>query len=122
MARRNGCEEGMKPQDMIGLVSGSDASFLARWAGICRDAQMAEDDWIAKLRADDVKAARPDDGWVDRKKSVLQLIYPHFNDGATVGCTVALGSPQSYRLVKLTDFRRGSFGSEYFSFEPVETV
>ncbi|MEL6237035.1 MAG: hypothetical protein AAFO57_00200 [Pseudomonadota bacterium] len=112
----------MKPQDMIGLVSGSDATFLARWATICRDAQVAEDAWIAKLRADGVKAAHPDDYWVDRKTNVLQLVYPHFNDGVKVGCTVALGSPTGYRLVKLTGYRRGSFSGEYFSFEPMEGV
>lgn len=112
----------MKPQNMTGIVSVGDAAFLARWADICHDAQVAEDAWIAKLRADGVKAAHPDDGWVDRKENVLQLIYPHFNDGAEVGSTVALGSPESYRLVRLTDFRRGSFGGEYFSFEPVEVL
>jgi hypothetical protein len=58
--------------------------------------------WIAALRAAGIAAAHPDDGWVDRRRQTLELVYPDFNDGVQIGSRVALGRPDRYRVVRLT--------------------
>jgi hypothetical protein len=81
-----------------------------KWARLEGDAYT--DNWIYDLRAAGVKAARYDDGWVDRQRNeVLISPYAHFNDGAGVGDTVALGSYTMYRLVRLTHMARRMFSS-----------
>lgn len=98
------------------VVNTSDPEFARTWNQVCADHKRAEDAWIARLRRHGVKAAHPDDGWVDRASNSLQFVYPQFNDGARVGDIVALGWPDRYRIVMLTGFRRGSFGGEYWLF------
>jgi hypothetical protein len=58
-----------------------------------RSYRIEEDRWVADLRAGGVKAAHPDDGWVDRKRDRVHLCYPQFDDGVEIGDTIALGSP-----------------------------
>jgi hypothetical protein len=59
--------------------------------------------WIARLRAHGVKAAHPDDGWVDRRQNKVHLCYPQFNDGLEVGDLLALGDPfGGTRFVRVT--------------------
>lgn len=58
-------------------------------------------EWIAKLRAAGVKAAHPDDGWVDREADTVHLCYPQFNDGLGVGDLLALGGPERSRIVRV---------------------
>ena len=92
----------MKPIEMIGLASGN-PEFVARWDAGCREQQREQDRWVEKLRSEGVKAAHPDDGWVDRKENTVNLCYPQFNDGLQVGDVMALGWPDSHRLVKITE-------------------
>lgn len=106
------------------LVSG-DPAMVALWLDVCREMNAAQEAWIAELRAQGVKAAHPDDGWVDRKNNTLQFVYPQFNDGAEAGDLVALGWPpksrssRTHRIVRLKELKRTTF-SEYWAFEPVE--
>jgi len=65
-----------------------------------------ERQWVAALRAAGVKAAHPDDGWVDREHSEVQFVYPQFNDGVTEGDVIALGWHDGHRLVRITQVRR----------------
>jgi len=61
-------------------------------------------DAIKKLREQGVKAAHPDDGWVNREKNTVRLEYPIFNDNPQVGDLIALGWPwRGYRLVLVTE-------------------
>lgn len=76
--------------------------FLEVFYRCQQEQQEKEETWIAKLRADGVKAAHPDDGWVDRKCKTVHFAYPQFNDGAGVGDRVALGTENEYRIVTLT--------------------
>lgn len=71
------------------------------------DRRMAEEEgeWVARLRADGVKAAHPDDGWVDRHLNEVYLCYPQFNDGLGIGARLALGWPDRYRIVRVTGSR-----------------
>lgn len=88
------------------------------------DREMADERtaWIAELRAKGVKAAHPDDGWVDREASVLTLVYPQFNDGVSPGDLVALGWPPGSfkcktRLVRLTMSARRFWDEKSWHFE-----
>lgn len=98
----------------IGLARG-DASFVARWADICRQGQREHDEWVESLRAQGIKAAHPDDGWVDREKSTVHFAYPQFNDGVKVGDQIALGWPGKHnktRIVTITAHVPGLFSPE----------
>ena len=69
------------------------------------DAEIAAEkrEWIADLRARHVRAAHPDDGWVDREANTVRLIYPQYSDDVEVGALLALGSPGSKtRIVRIT--------------------
>ena len=113
----------MSALNYIGLASG-DPEFVAWWNAGCREDHTSEQRWIADLRAKDVKAAHPDDGWVDRKANSFQFAYPQFNDGAGVGDRVALGWHfAKTRIVRITRIERSKFFPElvtYF-FEPDRT-
>ncbi len=98
----------MKPIDMIGLVTTSSPEFAKTWADACRQGQVEQDNWIAALRAEGVKAAHPDDGWVDRERNEVRPSYPQFNDGVAVGDVIALGWPSRHRLVRVTSV--GTYG------------
>ena len=76
--------------------------FVTEFAWITEKQHEDEAAWIARLRAGRVAAAHPDDGWVDRENNAIYFAYPQFNDGVCVGCVVALGDEEEYRLVKIT--------------------
>ena len=76
--------------------------------------------WIASLREQGVKAAHPDDGWVNRDRNEVYLSYPDFNDGLGVGDLLALGWPWGdTRIVRVTGKRTPyvSIDMTYWSFE-----
>lgn len=75
---------------------------VALWHDICDKQETTKRDWIAKLRAKGVKAAHPDDGWVDRENSTVCFCYPQFDDGPQVGDRIALGWPDGHRVVIVT--------------------
>lgn len=87
-------------------------------------AQREQDEWVAKLRARGVKAAHPDDGWVNKKENKLCFCYPQFNDGAGVGDLVALGYPWMHksgsRIVRLTAREEDRVVGPWWYFEEVE--
>lgn len=86
-----------------GTVSG-DPEAVARAVKIDKDMAAQQRAWIAQLRADGVKAAHPDDGWVDREKNAVSLCYPQFNDGLDIGDRLALGWPwHNTRIVRIVD-------------------
>ena len=106
----------MNAQEMIGLCSTSNPSFAKLWADICIEGERKEKEWIATLRQQGVKAAHPNDGWVDREKNELHFCYPQFNDGAKEGDIVALGWPSDppgkTKFVRLTGHRKMRFISD----------
>lgn len=92
----------MNALDMIPLAFGR-PDMVARWAQICREAHDRDEAWIAMLRREGIKAAHPDDGWVDREKNTVCFAYPQFNDGAGVGDKIALGwASGKWRIVTIT--------------------
>lgn len=110
---------GMKPIEMIGLVTTSNPGFAKVWAATCRDVQVEQDAWIVGLRAYGVKAAHPDDGWVDRDHNQLYPRYPQFNGGVTVGDIIALGWPDQYRLVRVTGFLQNAWLGQMWAFDQI---
>lgn len=109
----------MSSLNYIGLASG-DHEFVARWNAGCREQHNVEQQWIADLRAKGVKAAQPDDGWVDRNENSVKFAYPQFNDGVQVGDTIALGWHDRSRLVKVTRIEKPRFCGtlDTYFFEP----
>jgi hypothetical protein len=97
-----------------------DPGFIETWNAVRQ--QMADEQqiWIANLREQGVKAAHPDDGWVNRKENFVYLEYCQYNDGLKVGDVLALGWPGDHRLVRITEKEEDSmFGQVYWHFEPV---
>lgn len=114
-------KEYVGPQGERVSSNGSTAgdSFVALYAKVCAEDREQERQWIASLRLQGVKAAHPDDGWIDRKKSLLHFAYPQFNDGAAPGDLVALGWAEKWRIVKLLGVKDGLFGFRQYRFEEV---
>ena len=104
-------------------VSGQ-PEFVALHRSIAVTMEQQQEEWIATLRVAGVKAAHPDDGWVNRKDNYVQFAYPQFNDGAKAGDLIALGWPQwgdkkpRHRIVRLIEFKPGRFGDGSWRFEP----
>ncbi|MFN9913434.1 MAG: hypothetical protein ACK53L_12660, partial [Pirellulaceae bacterium] len=106
----------MNSKDLIPLARGR-PDLVARWASICIDADNKKEAWIAKLRNEGIKAAHPDDGWVDRIKNEVQFVYPQFNDGVCVGDRIALGWPTEWRTVTVVSKTRTGFGRLLWVFD-----
>lgn len=84
--------------------------FVSTMRQVATDMEQSQAEWIAQLRAEGVKAAHPDDGWIDREKNTVTFCYPQFNDGAGAGELVALGWYDRHRLVRLVRPVRQWFG------------
>lgn len=110
--------------DLIPLCSGR-PDFMSTWANICREGHRREQAYNTALRDRGIKAAHPNDGWVDLKNQKLTFTYPHFNDGATSGDLVALGYEfdATTLIVRLTTSTCGVLsGIQWWSYTPVETL
>lgn len=83
-------------------LSASSEEFVNLFNRILLEYERSQHEWIDRLRGKDVRAAHPDDGWVDRVRNSVRFSYPAFNDGVEVGSTIALGDHRKYRLVLVT--------------------
>ena len=109
----------------LGHAPDGTAQMIAK---VAQEMETEEEQWIAALRAQGVKAAHPDDGWVNRKENFVCFCYPQFNDGPKVGDLIALGWPggppkykrNQWRLVRVTAVGVGNFSGmkvHYFEAE-----
>lgn len=81
--------------------------------------RLTEIEWVAKMRSEGIKAAHPDDGWVNRKEHKFTFCYPQFNDGIEVGCKVALGDQYKHRVVLVTGKEETCFRDlVYWKYKP----
>ena len=80
--------------------------FVITYANICRKVQEEKRVWVDMLRSNGIKAAHPDDGWVNRKENKVHFAYPQFDDGISIGDKVALGHPKKWRVVEITDIEQ----------------
>jgi hypothetical protein len=106
---------------MNNITVSGDPEFVVLWYKTGSEMDRQEIDWISQLRAEGIKAAHPDDGWVDRTNNQFQLQYPQFNDGVNEGDLVALGWPsyETCRIVKVTNIGKTMFGCKKYKFEQV---
>lgn len=105
-----------------GLCESSNVEFVATWNKIGDEFEERTRQWVENLREQGIKAAHPDDGWVDREKDIVYLRYPQFNDGVEVGDTIALGWGDKWRLIKVVEVIPCNFGTHRtrYKFEPIK--
>lgn len=109
-------------QDLMRGVSGQ-IGAVAMMRSIATTMEQQQAEWIAALRDAGVKAAHPDDGWVDRERNTVFFCYPQFDDGVAVGDLIALGWPQwnskkpQHRIVRVIGRTCGPL-QERWAFEP----
>jgi len=103
LARSNGSEAGNRA--------------LAVWHRLCDESACRRQEWIRALRQQGIRAAHPDDGWVNRADNEVHLCYPHFDDGLGVGDLLALGwESRGHRVVRVTGVRRTIMGLRWYRF------
>lgn len=66
-------------------------------------------EWINKLMYLGIKAAHPDDGWVDRNKNEILFCYPYFKRNIMLDDKIVLGSWEKYRVVQIDYIKYGNF-------------
>lgn len=104
-----------------GLCKSNNASFIHTYNEIGKKMEDEEKLWVASLKEQGVKAAHPDDGWVDRKNNTVLLQYPQFDNGVEVGDTIALGgSCGKTSLVRVTALMYSPLVGVRYTFEPIE--
>jgi hypothetical protein len=72
-------------------IRSGDREFVDAFREDVDQSEKRELEWIADLRARGFAAAHPDDGWVNRQKNEVELVYPQFDDGVSVGSKIMLG-------------------------------
>ena len=87
-------------------------SFCKTFADVVVEDKHKTREWVDMLRKKDVKAAHPDDGWVDRNINEFHLQYPYFgrNRKIYVNDIIALGDYREYRLVRILAIREVYIG------------
>lgn len=100
-----------------GHCKSNNMEHVSLWNQIVTERKENELKWIEELRLQGVKAAHPDDGWVERDINQVTLCYPEFNDGVSVGDIIALGSYDKWRLVKVIEEREPLLDSQVLMFE-----
>jgi len=94
------------------IKTGND--FMRLFNSIQTEHKLSEVQWIKSLRKAGVKAAHPDDGWVDRTTNIVTFAYPQFDDGVSPGDYIALGySFWAWRIVRVVSVERQG----YYKFE-----
>lgn len=110
--------------DSNGATISGDDKWVNSWIAIDKKQVKDEKSWVDKLRENGIKAAHPDDGWVDRKNNEVQFCYPQFNDGVKIGDLIALGwhFDDSFRVVKVIGTRKNRLFSDmiYYAFKEVD--
>ena len=100
------------------LVTGR-PDLVSKWHEICDKQERDKREWCERLRREGIKAAHPDDGWVDREDNYLIFAYPQFRDKVEIGDQIALGWPNKWRIVRVTqiDDTHGALGLTRYYFE-----
>lgn len=107
--------------DGLARSNGSEAGnhALAIYNQVVREQAAAKIEWVKLLRENGVKAAHPDDGWVNREKYWVILCYPQFDDGVRVGDEICLGWPDREwnPIVTVTRIEKSGFDTVYYYFK-----
>lgn len=81
-------------------MSTKDKKIGDLWITLISRIEEEEKEWVNALKKAGVKAAHPDDGWIDRTKNIVRFVYPYFYTNLAPGDVIALGRPGRYRFVK----------------------
>ena len=90
----------VRANDDVGL------RFAEGFAQRMREYHEREREWVREMQEAGVKAAHPDDGWVDRARNTVHFCYPQFDFGPTVGDRIVLGGHDKHRIVRVTAVNR----------------
>jgi hypothetical protein len=103
------------------LARSNDLSFIGLWNDIGRRQRSAQDAWCAEMVAKGAKIVMADDGWVNRKRHTASPpSYAFRIRKAVAGDLIALGSPENWRIVRVTGVDSGWLTQEpIYSFDPV---
>lgn len=72
-------------------------------AELAASSEAARRSWVEILEARGIGLAHPDDGWVDRERDTVLLVYPSLSRTAPApGVLLALGWPDRWRVVRIT--------------------
>ena len=76
---------------------------------------------ISYFRSINIKAAHPDDGWVDRENNTVILEYPIFQNEISVGDKIVLYENLSYkyRIVEVTEVLSDIYDFRKYVFKPI---
>lgn len=93
-------------QDKSGVLVRSNGSidgdsFVGLFASISIENEKKDAEWIQFLIDTGVKAAHPNNGWVDREKKIIRLVDPYFKCMLFPGDIIAIGDRDDYKLVKI---------------------
>lgn len=92
-------------------------SFYTTFANVVSEDKRKTREWIDCLRSKGIRAAHPDDGWVNRDTNEVILTYPYFGKILEIGDSIALGDYREYRIVHVTNIREGYVGNlKYYKF------
>ncbi|MDD3040057.1 F-BAR domain-containing protein [Bacteroides sp.] len=108
------------------MLNDGGVEFMKAFDNIVRERMEAEKEWIKSLRKRGIKAAHPDDGWVNKEHNIVFLSHPQFFDGVNIGDTIALGDADKYRLVKVVSMRTNELSLYdsmmiHYYFEEIQT-
>jgi hypothetical protein len=100
--------QSLKPTYYSKIVSGlkGQEDLVHNFEEITIKQNIETQQWINFLISLGVKAAHPDDGWVNREKNSIKFAYPHFNNNPKVGDVICLGwaNHNKNRLVRVIKY------------------
>lgn len=95
--------------------------FLEAYRNACSEHEAALSAWRSVLREKGVFITSPDDGWVNRTKNEwTPPSYAYIRGPLEIGAIVALGTPGSYRLVRITAIKDWLIRN--YQFAPLEAL
>lgn len=93
------------------------ASFYQTFADVITEDKRQTREWVEDLRQRGVRAAHPDDGWVNRDTNEVIMTYPYFCGNLKVNDIIVLGDYREYRVVRIIAIREAYIGSyKYYKF------
>lgn len=78
-----------------------------------------EKEWIKQLKKKHIKAAHPDDGWVNRTENYINFFYPYFRHTIKIGDLIVLGWHwnKNNRVVEVTKIKKTMFDLTNYYFK-----
>lgn len=95
--------------------------FAEQLGQMMKERRDKEAEWTCDMMKQGIAATHPDDGWIDRRKNELTLMYPRIVGELKPGALVALGDFEEYKIVRLIRYLPCFLGGKgSWSFEEVK--